>query len=89
VYNMANAFSPNNDGINDCYGIKYFGVISDFTFMIFNRWGQQMFSTNDPAVCWDGTFQGQNVGVGTYVYYIRAVTACGITEKKGTVVLIR
>jgi len=89
VYNMANAFSPNNDGINDCYGIKYFGVISDFTFMIFNRWGQQMFSTSDPAACWDGTFQGQNVAIGTYVYYIRAVTACGITEKKGTVVLIR
>jgi gliding motility-associated-like protein len=89
VYNMANAFSPNNDGVNDCYGIKYFGVISDFTFMIFNRWGQQMFSTNDPSACWDGTFQGQNAPIGTYVYYIRAITACGTTEKKGTVVLIR
>jgi gliding motility-associated-like protein len=89
VYNLANAFSPNNDGKNDCYGIEYFGPISDFTFIIYNRWGQQMFSTNNPSVCWNGTFQGQQMPEDAYVYYIKAVTACGTTEKKGTVVLVR
>lgn len=89
VYNMANAFTPNNDGLNDCYGIEYFGPISQFTFIIYNRWGQEMFHTNDPTACWNGTFQGQDAPVDAYVYYVRAVTACGTTEKKGTVVLIR
>jgi len=89
IYDMANAFTPNNDGKNDCFGVKYFGVISDFTFMIYNRWGQQMFYTNDPTACWDGTFQGQKVDQDTYVYYLKAVTACGTAEKKGTVVLLR
>jgi len=89
VYNMANAFTPNNDGKNDCYGIEYLGPISQFTFIIYSRWGQEMFHTSDPTACWNGTFQGQDVGEGAYVYYIKAVTACGTTEKKGTVILIR
>jgi hypothetical protein len=48
-----------------------------------------MFSTSDPAACWDGTFQGQKADQDTYVYYLKAVTACGVAEKKGTVVLLR
>ncbi|HMG81413.1 MAG TPA: gliding motility-associated C-terminal domain-containing protein [Ferruginibacter sp.] len=88
-FEMANAFTPNHDGLNDCYGIKYPGDISQLTFFIYNRWGQQVFSTNDPYVCWDGTFQGQRSDPGNYVYYIKAANACGAFEKKGNVILVR
>ncbi|MGC4103698.1 PKD domain-containing protein [Ferruginibacter sp.] len=42
-YLMPNAFSPNNDGLNDCYGIRYWGVLEKVEFSIFNRWGERVF----------------------------------------------
>jgi len=37
-YLMPTAFTPNNDGVNDCYGIHLWGVINELEFSIFNRW---------------------------------------------------
>jgi gliding motility-associated-like protein len=88
-FEMPNAFTPNHDGLNDCYKIKYPGNITGLTFFIYNRWGQQVFSTTDPLVCWDGNYLGQRCDPGNYVYYIKAVNACGNFEKKGNVILIR
>jgi gliding motility-associated-like protein len=86
---MANAFTPNGDGKNDCFGIRYWGEIQSIQFDIFNRYGALVFHSNKPGECWDGRSGGQDQPTGTYVYFINAVTQCGVITRKGTVILIR
>jgi gliding motility-associated-like protein len=86
---VPNAFTPNGDGVNDCFGIKYWGYIGDFEMSVFNRYGQRVFYTRNPSDCWDGTYGGKMQPVGTYVYMIKAFTLCGEAVKKGTLELIR
>ena len=56
---MPNVFTPNGDGLNDVFGPRYRSDV-DITFqmLIFNKWGEQMFSTNDINKGWDGTYKG-------------------------------
>ena len=86
---VANAFTPNGDGANDCFGIKYWGYIGDFEMSVFSRWGQRVFYTRNPSDCWDGTYGGKPQPAGTYVYAIKAFALCGEAVKRGTVELIR
>jgi gliding motility-associated-like protein len=88
-YFMPNAFTPNRDGLNDCYGIRYWGVIRELEFSIYNRWGERIFFTKDPSACWDGNYKGVMQGIGVYVYMIKAKTLCGDTFKKGTFTLAK
>lgn len=88
-YLVANAFTPNNDGVNDCFGVKYWGVITQIEFSIYNRWGERIFFTNNPNDCWNGTYKGQMQDIGVYVYMIKAKTLCGDTFRKGTFALAR
>ncbi len=86
---VANAFTPNGDGANDRFGIKYWGYISSFQMSVFNRQGLVVFASENPDQGWDGTFKGQPQPPGTYVYIILANTLCGTATKRGTVELIR
>lgn len=88
-YPVASAFTPNNDGHNDCFGLKYWGHITSLQLAVYNRQGQVVFLTNDLAQCWDGTYHGQPQPAGGYVYQIKATTACGIAYRKGIVILVR
>jgi gliding motility-associated-like protein len=88
-YVMPNAFTPNNDGKNDCYGVKYWGIIEELDFGIYNRWGERIFHTTRPGDCWDGTYKGKQQNPDVYVYLITAKTICGKVFRKGTFVLIR
>ncbi len=89
-YLMPNAFTPNNDGKNDCYGIKYWGIIQELDFSIYNRWGQLIFHTNQPGQCWDGTYKGVPQNPDVYIYMIKAKTTCDQDVfRKGTFMLIR
>lgn len=89
-YLMASAFTPNGDGLNDCYGIKFWGIIEQLEFSIYNRWGQLIFYSKDPGACWDGTYQGKKQDSGVYVYMIKAKTTCESTVfRKGFFTLIR
>lgn len=73
-----NAFSPNGDGINDTYKAKEgYRSIVEFEATIFNRWGQKIYSWDDPAGEWDGTFNGKPVKEGTYFVYVKAKGADG------------
>jgi gliding motility-associated-like protein len=89
LYNMPNAFTPNGDGINDCFGVKYWGVILEFDFSIYNRYGERVFHTTEPTKCWNGLYKTLKPEPGNYVYYIKASTSCDEIEKKGNVLLIR
>jgi gliding motility-associated-like protein len=88
-YLIPTAFSPNSDGINDCFGIKFWGVVSEFQLIIYNRWGETVFSTTNPANCWDGMYKSVGASQGNYVYFIKAKTLCGPVEKKGNVLLVK
>lgn len=73
-----NAFSPNGDGINDIYKAKDgYRSIVEFQATIFNRWGQKIYSWNDPAGGWDGKFNGKDVKQGVYYVLVKAKGADG------------
>lgn len=89
-YFMPSAFTPNNDGLNDCFRPSRWGVIQNIEFSVYNRWGERIFFTTDPKKCWDGTYKGVKQDPGVFVYMIIANTNCEKNIfKKGTVVLIR
>jgi gliding motility-associated-like protein len=72
---IPSAFSPDGDGLNDCFAIRgtTHDVINNFTVVIFNRWGQQIYhsSIGNPDCVWDGTgLEGEIVPTDTYVYRI-------------------
>lgn len=86
---VPNAFSPNNDGVNDILYI-YAPMAQDVYFAIYNRWGEMVFVTEDVTKGWDGTFRGKEVDAAVFVYYLK-VTCVGkdIFEKQGNITLIR
>ncbi|TWI86884.1 CshA/CshB family fibrillar adhesin-related protein [Chitinophaga japonensis] len=88
VYAVPSAFSPNGDGRNDCFGLKYWGQVTSLDFSIYNRWGEQVFHSNNPNACWDGRYREHLQPVGAYVYQIKATTACGNIVRNGTVTLV-
>ena len=88
-FDLPNAFTPNGDGKNDCFGLKNFGTSQKIYFIIYSRWGEKMFETDNVNTCWNGRYKGQIVEAGNYVYFVRAKTACGEIVRKGNVILIR
>jgi gliding motility-associated-like protein len=75
---MPNAFSPNGDGINDVYKAKSgYKSIVEFHAYIFNRWGQKLYSWDDPAGGWDGKYHGKDVKQGVYFVLVKARGADG------------
>ena len=73
-----NAFSPNGDGINDIYKAKNgYKSIVEFHATVFNRWGQKLYSWDDPAGGWDGKFNGKDVKQGVYFVLVKARGADG------------
>jgi len=89
-YLMPTAFTPNGDGLNDCFGIRYWGNIEALEFSIYNRWGERVFFTKNPADCWDGSYKGKKQNTGVFIYMIKASTRCTPEVfRKGTFTLIR
>lgn len=89
-YLMPTAFTPNNDGMNDCFGIKYWGTILELEFSVYNRWGERVFFTRNPGDCWDGRYKGIAQDPAVFVYTIKAKTSCEENVfRKGTFTLIR
>lgn len=84
------AFTPNNDGLNDVFRPAVAGMKKFFYFMVYNRWGQLLFSTTQPNTGWDGNFNGKKQPSGTYVFIVSAIDYNDKPyTKKGTFVLIR
>jgi gliding motility-associated-like protein len=86
---IPNAFSPNSDNENDLECV--FGkCIETMEFSIYDRWGEKVFETIDPQLCWDGIYKGKPMDTGVFVYYFNATLITGekIT-KKGNISLIR
>ncbi|MEN9570505.1 MAG: hypothetical protein RL172_1736 [Bacteroidota bacterium] len=63
------AFTPNGDGVNDNWSIESLLAFPDATVSVYNRVGEKVFETSS-GQHWDGTYKGQQVIAGAYVYYI-------------------
>ena len=89
-----NAFTPNGNNINDAFFAKASTSLVSFEMLIFNKWGELIFETNDILVGWDGTYKGKDCPQGVYVYLIKWLGQGDITRDKkgrkvGSVSLIR
>jgi len=86
---LPNAFSPNNDGVNDLFALQGFNLQSAQMY-IYNRWGEQVFGTSDLWGGWNGTYENQPAPIGVYVYYAQVTYTNGQSELiKGNLTLIR
>lgn len=88
---MPNAFSPNQDNLNETYpGSKYSDPGSPYLLRLYNRWGEMMFESNSPSIQWNGTFKDNMAPQDVYVYYVKYV-GCDEVERwfRGTFTLIR
>lgn len=86
---LPTAFSPNGDGKNDILHVLGSGIVS-LEFMIYSRWGEQLFATNSQQIGWDGTFNGKKQETGVYVWFLQGSLTDGtIVKKSGNVTLIR
>lgn len=86
---IPNAFSPNGDGNNDVLFVRGRNI-QEFTFNVFDRWGQMVFETQNIDDGWDGTYNGKKMENAVFVYYLMLTYEDGNTEtKKGNISLIR
>jgi gliding motility-associated-like protein len=85
---VPDAFSPNSDGINDKVFVR--GSIREFSFSVFNRWGEQVFRTQNQSQGWDGSYRGKELDTGVFVYYLTGTDAAGKSfNKKGNITLVK
>lgn len=86
---IPNAFTPNGDDVNDIFRVQS-NVIDELSMIIYNRWGQEVFKTNDLKGGWNGTFNGVDLPPDSYAYYIK-VRCINREEysKRGNVTLLR
>ncbi|GIV22386.1 MAG: hypothetical protein KatS3mg025_0045 [Bacteroidia bacterium] len=90
---IPNAFTPNSDGINDRFVIRYVGM-ERLQVRLYDRWGNEIFSQQQAApagtIEWDGTRNGQPAPEGVYTGLVEGRTIDGKEVRKGfTVTLLR
>lgn len=87
---VPNAFTPNNDGVNDVLRPILAGFKQLNFFRVYNRFGQLIYQTQRPGDGWDGKFGGMPQDSNTFVYVAQAVDYTGIlVNQKGTFILVR
>ncbi|MEQ8323499.1 MAG: gliding motility-associated C-terminal domain-containing protein [Vicingaceae bacterium] len=86
---VADAFTPNGDGVNDVLHVKAQGI-KELRFIVFDRWGNVVFETENIEEGWDGTIGGKKANPGVYVYIVESklINNQKVVEK-GDVTLIR
>lgn len=90
---LPNSFTPNADGLNDGFGPVGFNfeTFSSYTFYVYDRWGEKIFETNDPAILWNGKVNNDKKTCqdGVYVWLIFVTDHYGVqTKYKGSVTLL-
>jgi large repetitive protein len=87
---VPNIFSPNGTGpeANNTLCVAG-GCILELRYQVFNRWGEKIFETTDPDICWDGVYRGEPVGSGVYAYKVYARLSNGeIIERAGSLTVV-
>ena len=89
---LPNAFSPNNDGVNDEFCLQGLDNCFDyFTITIYNRWGETIYKSNDAKFCWNGSYKGVTLDSQVCIYVIKAtfMNQTKPVDKKGSITLTR
>lgn len=68
---MPTAFTPDGNGKNDILLPTASSYVQEYSMIIMNRWGSIMYQSTDHLVGWDGTFGGESVEPGVYIYIIK------------------
>ncbi len=90
ILTMPNAFTPNGDGLNDIFKVKYLFGVKKFEFSIYNRYAEKIFETTDMQKGWDGTYKSVKQKTGSYIWVIRIKGRNDfIQTSSGTVTIIR
>lgn len=85
AFYIPNCFTPNGDGLNDHFEISDFGTCFSYHLMIFDRWGELIFETDDLSDTWDGTYKGSAVQVDVYAYILKG----GGHFRQGSVLVLK
>jgi len=89
VVYVPNIFSPNDDGQNDIFYVRGQDIRS-MHLLIFDRWGEKIFETEDITQGWDGKYKGQDMPSDDYVYNLTITYNDGSDlKKKGNISLVR
>lgn len=87
---LPNAFTPNGDGLNEGFGISNLFIIEEISyFEVYDRWGAKIFETNEKNGKWDGSFDGQKLNPGMFVYKIEYTCQSESYRKVGNFSLLR
>ncbi len=87
---LPNSFTPNDDGLNDRFGISNRFIIEELkSFDIYNKWGTRVFHTINEDDTWDGTYGNEKINPSKLVYKVRYVCKGKEYLKQGIVNLLR
>jgi gliding motility-associated-like protein len=95
VYELPNVFTPNNDERNDLFLPFPYRGVKEIDLHIFNRWGMLVFSSQDPAIQWPGTYKATSEQVPDGVYYytcnvvMKRLSGSEVKQLKGYVHILR
>jgi gliding motility-associated-like protein len=84
---IPNTFTPNGDGINDTWNIKYLNTYPNNIVDVYNRYGEKVYSCIGYSIPWDGRYKGAELPTGTYYYIINPKS--GRKTISGSVTIIR
>lgn len=86
---VPNAFTPNGDGKNDLFLVRSLYPLDDFYLIVYNRWGEKVFETEEQTLGWKGDFKNLPAEAGVYSYILRADCHGLLIERKGNISLSR
>lgn len=90
IIGVPDAFTPNGDDINPTIKVNGKGIKNFIEFRIYNRWGTEVFYTNDINIGWDGNYKGKPQNMDSYAYVIKAeMWDNNVITKTGSFSLIR
>jgi gliding motility-associated-like protein len=89
AFDFPDGFSPNGDGKNDVWELDFLSEYRDCNVKIFNRWGQVVFESEGYDEPWDGTYNGNDLPVGSYYYVIDLGTEDFTEPITGPVTIMR
>jgi gliding motility-associated-like protein len=88
ILEIPNVFTPNGDGINDLFQVKY-NAVKSFQANVFNRWGRLIYTWDSVSDGWDGKSNNELMSNGTYYYVISGTDIKdNIFQEKGSLTLI-
>ncbi|MBL7699797.1 MAG: gliding motility-associated C-terminal domain-containing protein [Chitinophagaceae bacterium] len=87
---VPNAFSPNNDGVNDDFKIFPVGIKTFKYLAVYNRWGHRIYYSTDVSKGWNGVAGSKMADAGAYVWMVEGVDVNDkVVSKRGVVQLVR